>query len=328
MDRKTRELLINLESENAKERYLAVVELGKKQDTSLIPHLNKVATLDANPKVRQVAYQAVKFLTKMKEEQIKASRQARQAALDALDDAADADDSNNWGDMDDIFEDDDDSSEDRRKHDSGSWDYRAAVKAQQEAKKKAEIEKLTNQQASKRRRRRPYRIFLWLCVAISLMLLAFAAQQVIKQRDEPDSREEAIQRLDEWLDDVEGAVALYGVALNVPEFVCSDLDTDALNIPTRPVGLGPDAAHQEDLDSFFDHLQSIENTLTETRTEMERVCSTVPGEEAARRFTLPPDWGPKRRIESLPAEHIQPARIQLEAEREELATPTPAAEEQ
>ncbi|RMG76650.1 MAG: HEAT repeat domain-containing protein, partial [Chloroflexi bacterium] len=66
MNRRTRELIKQLQSESPKERYLAAAELAKRKDIEALPALNKVATFDQNENVRTMAYNAVRFLSQIK----------------------------------------------------------------------------------------------------------------------------------------------------------------------------------------------------------------------------------------------------------------------
>lgn len=315
MDRKTRQLLIDLESDSAKERYVAVVELSKTKNTKLLPQLNKIATLDPNPKVRQVAFQAVKYLNNLKEEQSKVARQARQAQLDAMEDDEDDDDL-----LDNLLDDDDDDSEDDRKRITGSWNYEEAVKSQH---KNVQIKKLSTKK-EKRRKRRGFRVFLWLAACVVVVGLAVVAYDRENRRDEPKDRQEALTRLGAWVDDLSEKVSLYQTATSLATFVCSDLETEALDIPSRPKGLGSHAAHQDDLDEFFEHISEAETTLKNTHAEIKRVCETVASGGGDGTFNIAPDWGPKRQVAALEVEQLQPARLILaDAEEALKATPTP-----
>lgn len=66
LNRRTRELIKQLQSENPKERYIAAAELAKHKDIDALPALNKVATFDQNENVRTMAYNAVRFLNGIK----------------------------------------------------------------------------------------------------------------------------------------------------------------------------------------------------------------------------------------------------------------------
>jgi hypothetical protein len=105
VDRKTKQLVKQLESEDPRERYLAAGELAKRRAVETLSVLDRVATLDANPKVRDMAYKAVRFLTVLKDEmdQEELRRRIEEQDADEDDDATVA----GWSDIDSILQPDD-----------------------------------------------------------------------------------------------------------------------------------------------------------------------------------------------------------------------------
>lgn len=244
MDRKTRQLLSQLESDSAKERYLAVVELGKRRDTSLLPHLDKVATLDDNQKVREIAYNAVRFLSILKEEEDRAAQLA-------LAESEEDDDDSGWGKIEELLVEPLEDTEDEAG--SGVWNYQEAMQAQ----RLAEEEERRTAEALKRRKRWRYRRFLWFATLTAVMGLVVVAVYVQDHANDPNSRQEALERLSEWHADVQATAERFDEAMNGSVFDCALYREDErFQIPERPKGLGPDRPYQDDLEESPDSLDS------------------------------------------------------------------------
>ncbi len=264
MNRKAKQLIKDLESPSAKERYLAIIALGRLRDTRTLPALDKVATLDKNTKVRNAAYQAVRYLGELKKQQ---DQEAHRARLDEEDDGDEAD----WGDTDSFLADDNDYEID----DTGSWSYTDAIQEHQAAK---EAEKISEEREHRRSRRR-YRIILWLAAAIAIMGLAIVSADLIEKRDLPKSREEALERLGDWLADMSATREAYNaVMLGLPVDCTAFREGGDYSIPGQPSWAGPDKDHQDNLDEFFTAMQQIETDLRVVHQAIQQFCSN--GEES------------------------------------------------
>ena len=265
MTRKAKQLLKDLESPSAKERYLAIIALGRLGDTRTLPAIDKVATLDKNTKVRNAAYQAVRYLSELKKQQ---DQEAHRARLDAEDDDGEV----GWGDIDNFLADDDDDEDD---DDSGSWSYTDAQQKHQAAKKAEQAA----EKRERRRSRRRYRIILWLAVAVAVMGLAIVAADLLEKRELPKSRTEALERLGEWLADMSATREAYnGVMLGLPVDCAAFQAGGDYAIPGRPSWAGPDKDHQDNLDEFFTAMQQIETDLNVVKQAIQQFCSN--GEES------------------------------------------------
>lgn len=267
VDRKAKKLVQQLKSDSTKERYLAVLELGRTGDTELIPHIDKVATLDANPKVRKLATQAVRALKTIKQKEDEEVRQAQIAVLDAEDEAFEIEPGSlGWGSIDDLIV------EKEPDENSSDWNYHQLGKKHQEDKAQREADEA----AMKKRRRWRYRRFLWVCTLIVVTGLVFVAYDRINTVDEPESREEALDRLEVWFDEVIDTSNSYSrlIQPSASAVDCAEFkDNNAEYIvPVRPDWAGPDKAHQEDLDDFFTALEFVENNLTNAFETVEGLC--------------------------------------------------------
>lgn len=314
MDRKqVRQYVKQLESESAKERYIAALALGKSKDTSVIPALNKVATLDSNPKVRQIAYQAVKFLSQIKEQE---DYRSRQAQMDALDDDHPAPDSG-WGAIEDILAD-----EPKEKE---SWNYQKAITGEQgtgknkKRQKKSRKERRAERRDSKRRR---FRFHIWIALLVVFIGVLIVAYNYEMERNLPKNRTEVLDGLDEWYIDVVDQVNLYSLALSQPEFDCGaypEYEGGDFNLPTRPKWAKPDGDYQEGLDAFYSHMDEIYSTMNRVDDVVEGFCD---GRDDSRAWPTS-TANPKGLIDALLRDHIGPARIELSKAQQANASPTP-----
>lgn len=271
MDRKTKKLVEQLQSKSAKERYVAVLELGRTGDTELIPHIDKVATLDANPKVRKLASQAVRALNVIKQRENEEARQAQIAALDAEEEALEIEPGAfGWGSIDDLIV------EKEPKEDSEEWNYHQLGKKHQEERTAREADEAEQQ----KRRRWRYRRFLWISTIIVVAGLALTAYYRLYIYDRPESRENALDRLQEWTDDLSSTTQNYLAFLNDPatEPNCADFtDNDDYVVPETPDWAGPDEPYQEDLETFFESVEQVQTELNDIRTAIESFCDDQEG---------------------------------------------------
>ncbi|NDJ87083.1 MAG: hypothetical protein GYB66_14490 [Chloroflexi bacterium] len=269
VDRKRiKQLVAQLQSESAKERYVAVVELGRTKQTALIPHLDKVATLDDNPKVRKVAYQATQFLKKIKAEEDRQRHLAQLQALDSEDDAAVGETS--------LFSEPLYEDPDQRPEVESTWSYQQTLKSKDEA---ATARKAARERAAKRKRRRR-RLRLIFLLAVATLALAVVASLVVneEENDDPQSREEVIDGLEDWNNDVALTIGVYNTALATDPFDCGQFrdDPDA-DVPERPDWAGPDKAYQEDLEAYFEQMDTVRENLTEARRRIDLHCGEADG---------------------------------------------------
>ncbi|MCB9436305.1 MAG: HEAT repeat domain-containing protein [Anaerolineales bacterium] len=321
MDRKqVRQYVKQLQSDSAKERYIAALALGKSKDTSVIPALNKVATLDSNPKVRQIAYQAVKFLSKIKDED---DLRARQAEADALDDDDDDSQSDSgWGVIENILVDDEPEK-------SESWNYQKSISGEQgkSKNKKKKAKKSRKERRAERRdpKRRRFRFHIWIALLVVSIGALIVAYDYDMRRDWPKNRTEVLDGLDEWYTDVVSQVNLYSLALSQPEFDCGaypKYDGGDFYLPERPKWAKPDGDDQEGLDAFYNHMDEIYSTMSRVDDVVKGFCD---GRDDPRVWPTP-TANPKGQIDTLLRDHVGPARIELSKAQQANASPTPEAD--
>lgn len=316
MDRKqVRQYVKQLESESAKERYIAALALGKSKDISVIPALNKVATLDSNPKVRQIAYQAVKFLSKIKEQE---DYRTRQAQMDALDDDDHSSTDSGWGTIENILVDDEPEKEE-------SWNYQKAITGEQgKGKNKKKSKKSRKERRAERRdpKRRRFRFHIWIALLVASIAALIVAYDYDMRRDLPKNRTEVLDGLDEWYTDVVDQVNLYSLALSQPEFDCGaypEYEGGDFYLPTRPTWAKPDGDYQEGLDTFYSHMDEIYSTMNRVDDVVKGFCD---GRDDSRVWPTA-TANPKGLIDALLRDHIGPARIELSKAQQANASPTP-----
>jgi hypothetical protein len=105
--------------------------------------------------------------------------------------------------------------------------------------------------------------------------LAVAAYYKLYIYDRPESREEAIDRLQEWTDDLDTTTRNYLTLLNnsLTEVNCDEFKgNEDYVIAETPKWAGPDEANQEDLEEFFTATEQIEENLNSARITIASLC--------------------------------------------------------
>lgn len=293
MDRAIKKMLKKLESESAKERYEAVLALGKTGDIELIDALDKVANLDDHPKVRDLASKAVRTLEILRQRQIERERKERQIAEDD-------DGTIEWPEL----------SKERMMRErevsiadnQEEWNYIEAKKkvllSEEEARRRKEeaAKALKEQRAAElRRRRRPFRIFLWVAVTLALIGLALVGWYMVNVDPPPKTRAETIADLGTWKDDQQAALTQYQTELQKDPLDCKALRgitapdrprwtelvaSSEAGDPTKRSGLSGladdmskiDASLVEGLDPLLSNLIRADVRLDQIRASIETAC--------------------------------------------------------
>jgi hypothetical protein len=120
-----------------------------------------------------------------------------------------------------------------------------------------------------------YRVLLWASVCVAVIALAMVTYvEIQKNEDAPESRADALNKLDRWLFDNGLAASNYLTALNGPTLDCKAIrEDDQYKLPERPEWAGSDNEYQEGLDEFFTLLDNVERNLQETHRRIEAVCN-------------------------------------------------------
>jgi hypothetical protein len=275
VDRKTKKLVEQLKSTSTKERYVAVLELGRTGNTELIPHIDKVATLDANPKVRKLATQAVRALNVIKQREDEEARQAQIAALDAEDAKLEIEPGAfGWGSIEDLIVEKEEPEEG-----ASDWNYHQLGKKHQEEKAARAAEEAKNE----KRRRWRYRRFLWIATLIVVTGLALTSYYRLYIYDRPENRADALERLQEWTDELDSTTRNYLTLLNgsLTEVNCDEFTgNEDYVVPETPKWAGTDEPHQDGLEAFFTATEQIEANLNEAHITIASLCDGNEGNTA------------------------------------------------
>lgn len=275
MDKQTKKLIQKLADADPKVRYNAVMALGKTGDISLIDELDKVATLDQNPKVRDLAYKAVRALSVLRQRQ---EAEARQKLMKA------ADDDYEWqmlsGDISrqagpvvtEIKWDDEDILDlppepDEAPAPAPEKEGRRAKKAQQKAARR---------ERSRGRVSGCFRVFMWMAACFALLGATIVAYDEINTpEDAAINRADALYKLNEWVQDDAQTALAYQTALNAATLDCKTVPSaEEYTVPERPKWVGDvNEYHQEGLDPFFNLMEEVEEGLYKTRSQIETACS-------------------------------------------------------
>lgn len=333
MKRRTRELLKQLQSDNPKDRYIAAAELAKQKDVEAITELNKVAMFDDNADVKKMAYNAVRYLSKIKS-QMDQDELRRRVMEEDEDDGGDA---SFWDDFD---NDDDDDEEEDTKRSSGIFGSRP-----RQRKSKSNIEKerdsdsgmrisatdlgipsfsfddddddsepekqgrddrrkrraTPSPERAKRRRRATFRLFLWLSAILAVSALLLIVEVELR---EPRTREDAISGLDGWLEEMINTTGVYTAALDDSSFDCGLFrSSNDFDIPVAPSWAERDGKNQEDLDDFFDSMESAEDNLAEVRRGLTALCERTSEDGVA----IPPSANWKQLVDETTILHLSAA---------------------
>jgi len=231
MDRKTKKWLKQLESKQAKERYNAVLALGKTGDTELIDTLDRVANLDEHHKVRDLAAKAVRTLEILKKRQL----QREAAALDDDDDGGGYE----WKPL--VHEKIMSTRETaiQKSEEDENWSYSESKRRQIEretdaerAKREAAEADALAKEAARKRRRRPFRLFLLLVTFLMVLVAVFALWYSINVDPPPTTRAATLRALNELATQQQSAIAAYETELANDPLNCPALL--AIKVPERP----------------------------------------------------------------------------------------------
>ncbi len=275
MDRKTKKLLKRLQHKDPKVRFEAVLELGKTGNTELIDALDKVATLDEHPKVRDLAHKAVRTLNTLqqREEAKKKAALKVQMAQEKFD----------WPTL----------AQERmlKQRDltltDEEWNYEKRLQKVREEKENAEREA---KKAAQRRRRR-FRMVLYLALAIAAVGLVLALSEYLD--DTPEDTEEALTELQILVQEQQAALLKYCEVLAFDPASGCQTPTGAaalecktlkeVNLPALPAWLKPDEPTLQGKDLLIDRIKFTNDRLRTIQTGIETQCS---GKETL----IPAEW--------------------------------------
>lgn len=265
MDRKTKKLLKRLQHKDPKVRYEAVLALGKTGNTELIDALDKVATLDEHPKVRDLAHKAVRTLNTLQQREEAKKKAALKAQM--------AQEKFDWPTL----------AQERmlKQRDltltDEEWNYEKRLQKVREEKENAEREA---KKAAQRRRRR-FRMVLYLALAIAAVALVLALSEYLD--DTPEDTEEALTELQTLVQDQQAALLKYCEVLAFdPASGCQTPNGTAalecktlkeVNLPTLPAWLKPDEPTLQGKDSMIANIQDADTLLKTVRTNIETQCA-------------------------------------------------------
>ena len=284
MDRKTKSLLKKLGSDDAKIRYDAVMALGKTGNTELIERLDKVANLDNNMKVRDLASKAVRTLEILEKRRRDQERQQMEVEEEGEDGGL------VWRPLmkDKLF---DEQRQFNIEAGNDDWDYVRAKKLEKEltVEQMRQREEYLRHQAeaaelARQRRRRPFRIFLILVTMFMCVVGVFAIWYMLNVESPPDSRTAALEDMRTLLQEQSEIVAAYQTQLGTAGAVnCTALS--AIHTPERPrwIELVITSESVEDvagvMERTADDLNRIDDTLLSgldiTLTEMDLIHASL-----------------------------------------------------
>jgi len=232
MNRKTKKLLKKLESESPKERFDTVMALGMMGDTELIAPLDKVANLDDNPKVRDIASKAVQILETLRQRRLKSNRKALEIEEEGEDLGVE------WPELVDqkmlthreIGGQVDD--EDFDYLDSKKRELLRKKETQLRAEEEGELRR-QREAAEAQRRRRPFRIFLLFATTFAVIGLVFVVWYLINVDPPPETRAETLSQLQTWVRDQQTSLQEYQTLMDNDPLDCTALL--GIEIPERPL---------------------------------------------------------------------------------------------
>ena len=262
MDRKTKKLLNQLESQSAKERFEAVMALGKMGDIELIDELDKVANLDENDKVRGLAQMAVRTL-----ETLRKRRMDRERARILEEEGPD---SYEWRELsqEKMLADRD------RTVDDEKWTYAESVAKKRQREQEELLRKQMEAEAYKKmmeRRRRPRRIINILLASILVIGVLAIAYRFATRTKEPNNPAEALPLLREWVVQQQASLVSYGNAFTKDPLDCAELN--GISIPTKPTWANVGHKSLTGLDTLMADLQEVDQILTTLKSTTTTVCT-------------------------------------------------------
>jgi hypothetical protein len=230
MDRKTKKLIKQLDHSDPQKRYDAVLALGRTGNTELIDTLERVATLDESPKVRNLAQKAVNTLEILRQRELEAERQAqlrREAQEYGEDQGVD------WKPLavEKLLR-------DREVSDSEEyeeWSYVESKKRERErllkAQQEAEARRIAEEKA-RIRRRRPFRIFVYTMTFITVIIALIAIWYTLTVDEPPKSRTAALKDLQSLVEKQRDTIKAYEAQLVLDPIDCKAITN--ITIPGRP----------------------------------------------------------------------------------------------
>lgn len=264
--KEVQKLLKQLESDDPKARYEAVLKLGKTGNTELIVPLDKLANLDDNAKVRKLASQAVATLEELE-------RRKLEKELQAFEETQGPDDGVEWKAMSSakLF----DQARFRSEEQLGEkqeWSYVESKKRhlrQMDEEERLRLEQeeadRIRREAAALRRRRPFRIFLYFMITLVMVLVLFAAWYQVFVDAAPSKQGEVLNELETTQQDQETAIR------NLQTLLVTDpLDCGAMRgfvMPERPrwMGLRATTKSPQSTSGFFggvaDGMSQIDESL-------------------------------------------------------------------
>lgn len=271
MDRKTKNLLKKLNNKDPKVRYDAVLALGKLGDISLIDELEKVATLDDNPKVRDLAGKAVKTLNVLNQREREKQKALLKAQL--------AQEQFDWPELaqERMLQ-----NRDFRDVEDEAWDYQKKIE-----KLRAEKESvaLATKRATRRKRWR-FRIFLLFALVIVGIGGFVAVREYLDES--PKNEEEALTKSRDIVIQQQAALVKYCEVLGfdtatncqqpsgVATLECSTLKS--VEVPVIPAWFSKDEATLVGKEAIVDavvvvneDLEFIQENINTTCTDKEMV---------------------------------------------------------
>lgn len=269
MNRKTKKLLKQLEHDDPKTRYIAVLELGRMGDTALLDPLDRVANLDEDHRVRDLAAKATRTLEILKRREDSAARAAEIAVLDAAEGGSDYE----WKSMasDQMM---DQTSRAREADQFEEWNYQKAKEGERLSKEEHQQRLREAQEARERlakreaiRKRRPFRIVLYIATAIVVVLTALILYVQFAVEQPPETRAEVLSELSEWSAEQAAAAAEFQTAIESDPADCATLN--GLAVPQRPFWTGQldnteertQAASSSFLDSLSEQMSALDMSL-------------------------------------------------------------------
>ena len=306
MDRKTKKLVDQLQSDDPKERYLAVVALAKLKDLEVLPHIDKLATLDSDKRVRDMAYKAVRMLEILQKEQEDTDLRRQIMEIDEQDDSSDDTRSSIFSsDFDDVEDDktqvssrvsfasvgyDDDDDDDDDLTETGSYtsaelgiyelDFDDEPKSSIADTSMSNLLKDKSKKSAKENKRGTtfvFRMILWLSVVLAIITLGVVAERELNST-EPDSTEEAVTDLDGWHEDMLQLATRYTIELSRQEFDCASFNAGNFEVPTQPEWTeNEDSDYRADFEDFLAMMTVATESLDEANRLLTPLCDRSDG---------------------------------------------------
>lgn len=263
MDRKTKKLLNQLESARPKERFEAVLALGKMGDVELIDELDKVANLDENDKVRDLAGMAVRTL------EILRKRQEDRERARILEE--EGPDSYEWKELsqEKLLRD-----RERNVEEDEKWTYADSVAKKRQREQEEALKRQAEAEAYKKaleRRRRPRRIINMLLATIIVLAVVIGGYWFATRPNEPGTPAEALPLLRDWVVLQQASLVSYGNAFTKDPLDCAELN--GITTPEKPAWANVGHQSLTGLDQIVTDLQEIDQILVTLKANTTSVCT-------------------------------------------------------